>query len=93
MEKMLASMYIYIYQNLFASTKTYEKLTTYSDAIMTTLEEGGVLHNFYLTLRILAFGIQLNNKKIQTKNLLLNLNLLVLQQLCLKKLALKLIQS
>lgn len=57
MEKMLASMYIYIYQNLFASTKTYEKLTTYSDAIMTTLEEGGVLHNFYLTLRILAFGM------------------------------------
>lgn len=57
MERLLANWYIYIYDNLYTQTGTYEKLTTYSDAIMSTLGPNGSMHQAYLTMRIIAFGI------------------------------------
>ena len=57
MEGLLADMYIYIYENMYALTGIYDKLTTYSNAIMGTLADGGVLHDAYLVVRTVAFGL------------------------------------
>ena len=57
MEALLANMYTYIYDNMYALTGIYDKLTTYSNAIMGTLADGGSLHNAYLIVRTVAFGL------------------------------------
>ena len=57
MEALLANMYTYIYDNMYALTGIYDKLTTYSNAIMGTLADGGSLHNAYLIVRTIAFGM------------------------------------
>ncbi len=57
MEALLASLYIYIYDNMYTQKSTYNLLTTYSDAIKNAISPNGNLHNIYLTIRIIAFGI------------------------------------
>lgn len=57
MDRVLANWYVYIYNALFSQTGTYDKLTTYSDAISSTLSPGGALYSVYIFVRTIAFGI------------------------------------
>lgn len=58
MERFLANMYIYIYNNLFVQSDTYKSITTYSDAIMKALgSKNGALNNVYIGMEIFAYGI------------------------------------
>lgn len=56
MEALLANMYTYIYDNMYALSGIYDKLTTYSNAIMGTLADDGPLYSAYLVARVIAFG-------------------------------------
>ena len=57
MERLLANWYLYIYNSMFTQSKTYDTLTTYSDAIMDTIGPDGPMHSAYLVMRTIAFGI------------------------------------
>lgn len=57
MELFLAKLYTYIYDSLYTQTGIYENLIMYSDAITKALEPGGLLHNFFLVVRTISFGV------------------------------------
>lgn len=57
MYRLLASIYIYIYNNLYTTSDTYDQLTTYSNAIRGVLEPAGSFHSTYMVVRTLAMGM------------------------------------
>lgn len=57
MERLLANWYLYIYDSMYTQSKTYDTLTSYSNAVIGTLSSSGVMHDAYLVMRTIAFGI------------------------------------
>ena len=55
--KILANMYITIYDGMYSNAGIYNTLTLYSNAIMGSFSKSGVLHSAYLGIRTIAFGI------------------------------------
>lgn len=57
MHLFLANMIVYIYDSLYTQNSTYDKLTTYSSAILRTLSKTGSMYQAYLSIRTIGFGI------------------------------------
>lgn len=57
MEQALASLYLYLYNTIYAGGGIATQLTKYSDAISGLLDRGGALYPYYLIFRAVALAL------------------------------------